>query len=881
WTAHLKVQQHLRLEQYTAYKVAFEQAERDKKGVTVSHGDDGVDFGVLEVAVSECGVHLSLVVRTTDLSSRTSILGTTVSTNQPTTLCPRDDRCRFSTTVQGDDHKLVYGRDTLVDVIFRHGTRGRYEGRIELVFMDHSQRRFIIVRHVQAVVGNPTDHQLLKAEVPYTGRKRVPWKSAKHFFPGRRPPAIDAVPWKKKLAQVPIPEPIMEALKMRAAPEEIIQSIRAQILPKTFDATTHGPYFKTLLWIEEYRIEQDLRIYDMADVTLIKGRSFSLAVPGLAEKRPSVLVGDRVEVQSSALDSDKCFEGWVHTVELNTVSLAFHKSFKPTAGQHFNIRFKLNRIPLRRQHQALSVTPPSLPRLLFPTSGHNGLTTAPTAASLPLTLCNPLLASNPEQLQAVRSILRMRQGAAPFIIFGPPGTGKTVTVVEAIRQVLLSQPNACILACAPSNSAADILAQWLMDLGTDHLFRFYTVSRGRIQVPPELIPFTYINPQGHFALPAMDILTQFKVIVVTCGSASFAYGVSMPAGHFSHIFVDEAGQASEAEVMTAIKTMLTETTNVVLSGDPKQLGPIIRSVIARELGFGISYLERVMECEVYDLQKNSGKTIVKLIKNFRSHNAILSFPNTSFYEGELQTCGDPQVINSFVGSSLLVNGKFPVVFHAISGKDDRESSSPSYFNIDEIGECKGYVQMLLGDTHHPVAAQDIGIIAPYQAQVRKIRQSLKDFASDCKVGSVEEFQGQERRVIIVSTVRSSRELIKYDAKYTLGFVANPRRFNVAMTRAQALLVVVGDPLVLSIDPIWRLFLNYVHLNGGWRGDPISWDPPHAPVQDGAYDAELREMGALSASAFMSRIEEFAGEDVTEQDMAEGDANAERVFREVE
>ncbi|KAH9948068.1 P-loop containing nucleoside triphosphate hydrolase protein [Amylocystis lapponica] len=875
WSSHLRGQYHLKLQRYANYKAAFEQAEKDKKGVTISHGDTGVDFGVVELTSSERGVRISLVVRTTEPSSRTTILQANVSATVVNVLCP------FSATIEGGSRRLVYGQDTLVNVIFRHARRGRYEGRLELAFEDSSHKRFIIVRQIRAIAGNPVDHQQLKPEVPFTGRKRVPWKSGRRLLPGRRPPAIDAVKWIRTLPLVPVPDDVNAALRAKGTVEEITQYIREKILPATFDATTHGLHFKSLLWIEEYRMEQDLRIYDMADVTLSKRNSlYNLVVPGLAEKRPSVLVGDRVEIQSSAFDSDKSYEGWVHIVELNTVRLGFHASFNPTAGQHFNVRFKLNRVPLQRQHEALSAAPPSLPRLLFPTPAHAGLDRPATAADLPVTLYNQLLSSNLQQTQAVRSICQMRPGAAPFIVFGPPGTGKTVTVVEAILQILLKQPSACILACAPSNSAADIIAQRLMMLGKDKLFRFYAVSRGESQIPPELVPFTYTDQSGHFSHPAMDILSRYKVIVATCGSASFPYGIGMPAGHFSHIFVDEAGQASEAEVMTAIKTMLMPTTNVILSGDPKQLGPVIRSAVARELGFGVSYLERVMECEVYDLQNNRGKTIVKLVKNFRSHNAILSFPNESFYESELQTCGDVRVINSFVGSSVLVNSKFPVVFHAISGKDDRESSSPSYFNIDEIGECEEYMRMLLNDTRYPIAARDIGIIAPYQAQVRKLRQKLKNFASDCKVGSVEEFQGQERRAIIVSTVRSSQELMTFDAKYTLGFVSNPRRFNVAMTRAQALLIVVGDPSVLSIDPLWRSFLNYVHLNGGWRGDPITWDP-RAPVQEGTYDAELRSMGAASASSFMLRVEEAEGEDMTEQDVAEGDANADMVFREAE
>lgn len=85
---------------------------------------------------------------------------------------------------------------------------------------------------------------------------------------------------------------------------------------------------------------------------------------------------------------------------------------------------------------------------------------------------------------------------------------------------------------------------------------------------------------------------------------------------------------------------------------------------------------------------------MKLVKNFRSHKAILNFPNNRFYDGDLEPCADAKVINAFIGSSVLASPRFPIVFHAISGKDDREASSPSFFNISEATLLKEYVQTL-------------------------------------------------------------------------------------------------------------------------------------------------------------------------------------------
>lgn len=179
-----------------------------------------------------------------------------------------------------------------------------------------------------------------------------------------------------------------------------------------------------------------------------------------------------------------------------------------------------------------------------------------------------------------------------------PGTGKTVTVVEAIRQVLSRQPSAKILTCAPSNSAADLIAQRLTVLTDNEMFRCNAASRDPRSLPEVLSSYT-LSLGDHYGLHPLKKLSSFRLTVTTCGNASFAHNVGIPQGHYSHIFVDEAGQASEPEVLTAILAMAGPNTVVVLAGDPKQLGPVIRSSIARELGLGTSYLERLLEMPLY------------------------------------------------------------------------------------------------------------------------------------------------------------------------------------------------------------------------------------------------------------------------------------------
>lgn len=187
----------------------------------------------------------------------------------------------------------------------------------------------------------------------------------------------------------------------------------------------------------------------------------------------------------------------------------------------------------------------------------------------------------------------------PYILHRP-GTGKTVTIVEAIKQILRRDPTACILACAPSNSAADVITLRLSGLLKNQaLFRFYAPSRDRQQVPPELLPYTFMNEDGLFSHPPLNIVKTYRVIVCTCISAAFTLGIGVERGHFSHVFIDEAGQATEPEAMVVIKNTAIASTKLILSGDPQQLRPIIHSVIANELGLSASFLERLMAEDAY------------------------------------------------------------------------------------------------------------------------------------------------------------------------------------------------------------------------------------------------------------------------------------------
>ena len=214
---------------------------------------------------------------------------------------------------------------------------------------------------------------------------------------------------------------------------------------------------------------------------------------------------------------------------------------------------------------------------------------------------------------------------------------------------------------------------------------------------------------------------------------------------------------------------------IVLAGDPKQLGPIIRSDISKAFGLEKSLLERLSQREPYQRRDEPDSVgnhydknmITKLIRNYRSHARILDIPNATFYNGDLIAEADMTRSHRFVDWEHLPKRGFPIIFHGVEGEDMREANSPYWFNPDEEQYVKMYVDLLVkGTRKNRCMAKEIGIITPYHRQVQKIRNILEAHGyGDCKVGSVEEFQGSERPVIILSTVRSTVDFIQFDQKH--------------------------------------------------------------------------------------------------------------------
>lgn len=460
-----------------------------------------------------------------------------------------------------------------------------------------------------------------------------------------------------------------------------------------------------------------------------------------------------------------------------------------------------NRVNMRRLYHAIEGAEKVHKAFLFPSESL-------TKRQITPTLMVPISGNlNEEQLNAVEMVLGCK-GGVPYMINGPPGTGKTMTLVEVILQLYRARADSRILICASSNCAADhILDKILKEKGIkiqeNAIFRLNASSRPVEDMEPEYLKFCYIE-QSIFRCPPLQALLHYRIIITTYMSSAVIYAEGVRQGHFSHIILDEAGQASEPETLVSISSLCHKDTVVVLAGDPMQLGPVIFSQDAKRHGLGKSYLERLFECELYS--EGDEGYVTTLRRNYRSHPEILHLPSELFYNGELVACHE--TMKSKLWEDILPNKEFPVLFKGIQAYDEREGDNPSWFNRTEASVVVKLIKKLLDKEE--VSEADIGVITPYRQQVAKIKKALEnDEIHDIKIGSVEQFQGQEREVIIISTVRSTVKHNDFDRVYHLGFLSNPKRFNVAITRARSLLVIVGNPHIIS--KVWSNLQTNFHL----------------------------------------------------------------------
>jgi len=421
-----------------------------------------------------------------------------------------------------------------------------------------------------------------------------------------------------------------------------------------------------------------------------------------------------------------------------------------------------------------------------------------------------------------------------------------------------------ILASAPSNTAADLLTERLLQhINKREILRVHATSRVVSNISSRVLEVSNVRGDRIF-YPKLEELMKYKVIVTTLVTAGRLVTAKIPPDHFSHVVLDETGQATEPEAAVALSGLLGSSASLVMAGDPKQLGPVIRSVIASKHGLNISLLERLMETlGMYARDVNGqydSRCITKLVKNFRSHPELLTVPKQLFYNNELEACADTALTESCLNFEELPEAarrnRVPMIFHGVIGQDLKEESSPSFFNIEEIIIVRDYIKKLLEMRQNKVKPEEIGVIAPYRRQVQKLRQKLKaEGLGDVMVGSTEEFQGQERKIIIVSTVRSTPQYVNTDKQYKLGFLQNPKRFNVAITRAKALLIIVGNPHILSQDGCWKPLLDFSLRKGCYKG--CSYNPETEDVMD-QLAASMKKLLVDSADiTMMTQLEEPA------------------------
>uniref|UniRef100_A0A8C2ZZL1 RNA helicase n=1 Tax=Cyclopterus lumpus TaxID=8103 RepID=A0A8C2ZZL1_CYCLU len=599
------------------------------------------------------------------------------------------------------------------------------------------------------------------------------------------------------------------------------------LLNSSLEMKTYAQRLHLLLHLEEIQTEVDIRKYDLHNQVLTQDQSnkklLILRVPGVAENRPSVLRGDCIRVSKSGdkVEPITVYIGYVHRVELDSsTSPTVNKNF--ISNMKFDVEFTLNRYSLKLEHRAVDLAVKhQLEEVLFPSGA--------AVANLSMPKLRSGLENNPEQHAAVQRIVAGSSKPAPHLVFGPPGTGKTMTLVEAMHQVIKADPCARILACAPSNSACDLLCERLMvHTNASQIYRVYASSRDPRSIPKNMLV-------KEFEFPLKEVLMKYSIVVTTMVTAGRLVSGGIPVGHFTHVFLDEGGHAVEPECVIPIAGLLSaENGQLVVAGDPKQLGPILRSPFSLQYGLGLSLLERLMKHNtLYQKSTDSGhfdtRFVTKLLRNYRSHAAILKIPNELFYENELQVFADQWERDTYCNWEHLPKKGFPLIFHGVMGKDEREANSPSFFNVSEIEVLVDYLTKLMdtqGKEGLPkLSAKDIGIIAPYRKQVEKIQKALQSVSplkrwsdlKELKVGSVEEFQGQERKIIMVSTVRSSINYVKMDNDFNIGFLSNEKRFNVALTRARSLLIVVGNPVILNKDPTWEKFISYCVKEKGYTG----------------------------------------------------------------
>lgn len=436
---------------------------------------------------------------------------------------------------------------------------------------------------------------------------------------------------------------------------------------------------------------------------------------------------------------------------------------------------------------------------------------------------------NSTQETAVNKVLCARDVA---IVHGPPGTGKTTTLVEAIYETLHREPQ--VLVCAQSNTAVDWISEKLVDRGVPVL-RIGNPSR----VNDKMLSFTYERRfENHPAYPELwgirksirelngqmrrknysereslrnrmsrlrdrateleilinaDLFDGARVIASTLVSSSHRL---LNGRRFPTLFIDEAAQALEAACWIAIR----KADRVVLAGDHCQLPPTIKCIEAIRGGLDHTLMEKVVD------RKPDAVSLLKM--QYRMHEEIMRFSSEWFYHGELEAAPE-------IRHRGILDFDDPMSWIDTSELDYHEEFVGESFGRINKQEANLLLEKLEAYILH-IGKQrilderiDFGLISPYKAQVQYLRGKIKGnsffrpFRSLITVNTVDGFQGQERDVIFISLVRANES-------GQIGFLNDLRRMNVAITRARMKLVILGEATTLAKHPFYRKLLEFIN-----------------------------------------------------------------------
>jgi len=453
----------------------------------------------------------------------------------------------------------------------------------------------------------------------------------------------------------------------------------------------------------------------------------------------------------------------------------------------------------------------------------------------------PIAHLNAAQQEAVHKICTANELA---IVHGPPGTGKTTTLVQAIK-ALIKQNHKKILVVAPSNTAVDLLSEKLADEGLnvlrvgnparvseqlmaltlDHkiaqhsqikeikklkkqaneyrnMAHKYKRNFGRAERDQRKALFN----EAHKILKEVeqieayitnDLLGKAEVIAATLVGANH-YSVR----HFNYdaVVVDEAGQALEPACWIPI----LKAEKLILAGDHCQLSPTIKSKEASKMGLSTTLLEKCISLHP--------EAVVLLNEQYRMHEKIMGYSSRYFYENKLKA-------SQFVSAHLLFPADSPLLFIDTAGCGfDEKIEGTSAVNPEEgaflMQHLIGFKEEL--SAHYKVENfPTIAIISPYKQQVKFIKDALTEtpelqpYLNKISVNTIDSFQGQERDVVYISMTRSNNEK-------AIGFLADVKRMNVAMTRARKKPVVIGDSGTLAHFPFYGDFITYAEALNGYH-----------------------------------------------------------------